>query len=90
MPDDHAGVCGSDKQTVVDRGNTAGNLFRQQSAGDQAEAPVQPAADGGDESGDDDGGLVVVRQTRDFFKNLLADRRLRERCAEDDDQGHLH
>ena len=54
VPDDEAGVGGGDQQGIVHGGDPAHHFLGQQGAGDQAEAPVQPAADGGDEGGGDE------------------------------------
>ena len=90
MPNDEAGVGGGDQQTIVHGGNLTGDLAGQQSAGDQAEAPVQPAAETGHESDQQDGGLVAVCDVCDRAQDLFNDRCGSERGAENDDHDHLH
>ena len=90
VPDDEAGVGGGDQQRIIHGGNALGNLAGQQSAGDQAEAPVQPAADGGNEGGDHDGLHVVVAQAGGSPQGLFAGLGSRHGGAEHQHQGHLH
>ena len=90
VPDDEAGIGGGDQQRIIHGGNALGNLAGQQSAGDQAEAPVQPAADGGNEGGDHDGLHVVVAHTGHEPQRLLAGLGGSHGGAEHQHQSHLH
>ena len=62
VPDHEAGVGGGDQKWIVHVTNPAGHFFGQEGAGDEAEAPVEPAADGGHEGGDEDGALFILGQ----------------------------
>ena len=90
VPDDKAGVGGGDQQGIVHGGHPAHDLLGQQGADNQAEAPVQPAADGGHEGGDQNGLLVVVAQTGHSAQRLFAGLGGGHGRAEDQHQGHLH
>ena len=90
VPDNEAGVGGGDEQRIVHRGHTAHHFLGQQSADDQTEAPVQPAADGGLEGGDQNGLLVVVAQAGHGAQRLLAGTGRGHGGAEDQHQSHLH
>ena len=90
VPDDEAGVGGGDQQGIVHGGDPAHHFLGQQGAGDQAEAPVQPAADGGDEGGDHDGLHIVVAQAGGGPQGLFAGLGGGHGGAEHQHQGHLH
>ena len=90
VPDHEAGVGGGDQQRIVHGGNAADHFLGQQSAHHQAEAPVQPAADGGDHGGDHDGLHVVVAQTRHSPQGLFAGLGGSHGGTEYQNQGHLH
>ena len=62
VPDHKSGIGGGDEQRIVHVTDPTGDLFGKQSAGDEAEAPVEPAADGGHEGGDEDGALFILGQ----------------------------
>ena len=90
VPDDEARIGGGDQQGIVHGGDPAHHFLGQQGAGDQAEAPVQPAADGGDEGGDHDGLHIVVAQTGGGPQGLFAGLGGGHGGAEHQHQGHLH
>ena len=90
VPDHEAGVGGGDQQRIVHGGYAAHDLLGQQSADDQSEAPVQPAAEGGHEGGDQNRLLFVVAQTRHRAQRLLAGLGRGHGGAEDQHQRHLH
>ena len=90
MPNDKAGVGGGDEQRIIHCGNAAHHFLGKQGADDQTEAPVQPAADGGHEGGDQDGLLIVVAQTGHSAQRLLAGAGGCHGRTENQHQGHLH
>ena len=90
VPDDEAGVGGGDQQGIVHSGDALGHFTGQQSAGDQAEAPVQPAAHSGDHGGDHDSLHVVVAQAGGEPQRLLAGPGGCHGTAQHQHQRHLH
>ena len=90
VPDHEAGVGGGDEQRIIHCGNAAHHFLGKQGTDDQTEAPVQPAADGGDEGGDHDGLHVVVAQTRHSPQGLFAGLGGSHGGTEYQNQGHLH
>ena len=90
VPDNEAGVSRSDQQGIVDIANTLSDLLGQQSAGNKTEAPVQPAADGGDEGGDDDSLLLVVSHIGDSAQSLLTGLGRSHGVTKHQNQSHLH
>ena len=90
VPDHEAGVGGGDQKWIVHVTNPAGHFFGQEGAGDEAEAPVEPAADGGDEGSDQDGALFVLGDRGNGPQKTLADLGGGHGGAEDQHQGHLH
>ena len=90
VPDDEAGISGGDQQGIVNITDALGDLLGQQSAGNQTEAPVQPAADDRNKGGDDDGLLLVVGQVGDGAQTLFAGAGRSHGVTEDQHQSHLH
>ena len=90
VPDHEAGVGGGDQQRVVHGGHAAHDLLGQQSADDQTKAPVQPAADGGHEGGDQNGLLLIVAKACYGAQRLLTGLGGCHGGAEDQHQCHLH
>ena len=90
MPDYEAGICGSNQQRIVHILHAAGNFLGQQSTGDQTEAPVEPAADGGYEGYDDDRTLLIMCCGSDGTQCLLADGSGSHCRAKNQNQSHLH
>ena len=90
VPDDEAGIGRGDQQGVIHSGHTAHHLFGQQSADDQTEAPVQPAADSGHERGHQNGLLVIMAESGHGAQRLLAGTGGGHSGAEHQHQRHLH
>ena len=90
VPDDKAGIGRGDEQTVVHIADTAGDFLGQQGAGDEAEAPVQPAADDGHKGGDENGALLVLGGRGDSAQEPLKDLGGGHGGAQHQNQGHLH
>ena len=90
VPNDETGISGSNEQTVVNATDAAGNFLCQQCAGDQTKAPVQPAANGGNESGDQDGAALVFCQRSNGTQTLLTNLCRGHRRTQHQNQRHLH
>ena len=90
VPDDEAGIGGSDEQGIVHVPHPLGHFAGQQSTGDEAEAPVEPAADGGDKGGHQDGALLVVSQAGERAQAALTGLGRGHGGAEHQHQSHLH
>lgn len=90
VPDHEARVGGGNEQGIVYVAHALGDLLGQQSTHDEAEAPVQPAADGGHHSGNHDGAHPVLGQTSNGAQDLLADLGGGQGGAQHQHQGHLH
>ena len=90
MPDNEAGIGGGDEQGIVHRGDTAHHFLGQQGADDQAEAPVQPAADCGHKGGDQNSLLVGVAQAGHGPQSLLAGTGGGHGRTKHQHQSHLH
>ena len=90
VPDDEAGIGGGDQQGIVHGGDPLGHLLGQQRTGHQAEAPVEPAAHGGDHGGDDDGLHIIVAQTSGLPQHLLTGLGGSHGGTQHQHQSHLH
>ncbi len=90
VPDHEAGIGGGDEKGIVQVTDAAGHFLGQQGAHDQAEAPVQPAADGGHHGDNHDGAHLVLGQTGDGAENFLTDVGGGQGGAQHQHQGHLH
>ena len=90
MPDDEGGIGGGDQQGIVHGGDPLGHLLGQQRTGHQAEAPVEPAAHGGDHGGDDDGLHIIVAQTSGLPQHLLTGLGGSHGGTQHQHQSHLH
>ena len=90
MPDDETGIGGSDQQRIIHVTDTAGDLLGQQRTGDQAKAPVQPAANGRHEGNDEDRALLVLCAAGDGAQHSLTGRRRSHCRAQHQNQRHLH
>ena len=90
MPDHEAGVGGGDEQRIVHVTDAAGHLLGQQGARDEAEAPVEPAADGGDEGCDQDRALLVFGQAGNGAQRPFADLGGSHGGTQHQHQRHLH
>ena len=90
VPDNEAGVGGCDQQSVVDVTDTLSHFLGQQGACDQTEAPVQPAADNGDEGREHDSASLVLGDRSDAGQESLEDRSGSHSGTEYQDQSHLH
>ena len=90
MPHADDGVSRGNQNTVVDCGNLSGHFFRQQNAGNQAKAPVQPHADTGNDYCDQNTLLRRMSQTGARFQQPVHHRRLRQSRTQHNNQAHLH
>ena len=90
VPDHKAGIGGGNQQGIIHIPYPAGHSLGQQGAGNQAKAPVEPAADGGHEGGNQDCALFVVSQGGNRCQRLLARLGGGHGGAQHQHQGHLH
>ena len=90
VPDDETGVGGGDQQGIVHIIDAAGHLFGQQGAHDEAEAPVQPAAEGGHRGNHHDGAHLALGKAGNGVEDLFADLGGGQSGTQHQHQGHLH